>query len=302
MSSMPPLAADPGAIGRVPEAPFLVLPDAAKIFSRRALRFERLAPGNPFAAFLRFMAALSRAQEAALASLPLPAAARLAAFPAKRLLDRRALLEGREWRDALAAIAETLDRAAMPADAAAALRALCEQGEEKRAFLAGRVLDGAFAAKEGAEALFLVAALEVAWTREAGAFAADTVSAGETAACPVCGGPPFASLVCAEGERAGLRYLVCALCGSQWRHVRIKCIVCGGSKGIAYHAVAGKEGPAKAESCPQCKAYTKILYAEKDPAAEPMADDLASLALDVLMNDTGWRRAFPNPFLSPGIA
>jgi formate dehydrogenase maturation protein FdhE len=33
-----------------------------------------------------------------------------------------------------------------------------------------------------------------------------------------------------------------------------------------------------------------------------MADDLASLPLDVLMNESGWRRAFPNPFLAPGIA
>jgi FdhE protein len=36
--------------------------------------------------------------------------------------------------------------------------------------------------------------------------------------------------------------------------------------------------------------------------AEPLADDLGSLALDVLMHDAGWRRAYPNPFLTPGIA
>ncbi|HEV2300888.1 MAG TPA: formate dehydrogenase accessory protein FdhE [Stellaceae bacterium] len=288
----PRIVRDPSEIGGVAPAPFLVLPDPAALFSRRAGRIASLVPGNPFAGFLSFMAEIARAQAAAIARLS----------PARPPLDRGAILADSGWRDALLAIAESLDRAAVPEPAAAALRSLLGRGEEERARFAGRVLDRQFAAEEGAEAVFLVAALQVAFTQAAGGLAAAAATSSETPLCPLCRGLPVASLVHAAGERQGLRYLACALCAAEWRHTRIKCTACGNTKGLGYHAFAGADGPAKAEACPECNAYTKILYAEKDAAAEPMADDLASLALDVLMADSGWRRAYPNPFLVPGIA
>ena len=292
IGSVPRIVADPSEIGGIAPAPFLVLPDPAALFPRRAERLAALAAGNAFAPFVGFMAAIARAQAAA--------AARLA--PARPPLERGAMLAGPAWREALAAIAENLDRAALPAPAAAALRSLLGRGEEARAHFAGRVLDRQIAAEEGAEAVFLVAALQAAFTQAAGGFAAAGAAEAEVLLCPVCRGLPVASLVCAAGERQGLRYLACSLCAAEWRHTRIKCTACGNTKGIGYHALAGADGPAKAEACPECNAYTKILYAEKDAAAEPMADDLGSLALDVLMADSGWRRAYPNPFLVPGIA
>jgi FdhE protein len=36
----------------------------------------------------------------------------------------------------------------------------------------------------------------------------------------------------------------------------------------------------RAETCEQCHGHRKILYQEKDPSVEPVADDLASLNLD----------------------
>jgi FdhE protein len=188
----------------------------------------------------------------------------------------------------------------MPGEAAVALQSLMARSEDERAIFAGRVLDRRFAPEEGAEALFAAAALQTVWTRQAGALAASEVVPREGSACPICGATPVASLVCATGDRQGLRYLVCSLCAAEWRHARIKCTACGGTKGIAYHGIAERDGPAKAETCPECKAYTKIVYAEKNAEAEPLADDLASLALDVLMTDAGWRRAFSNPFLASG--
>ena len=41
----------------------------------------------------------------------------------------------------------------------------------------------------------------------------------------------------------------------------------------------------------------KILYQEKDPGLEPVADDVASLALDLLLGDEGYHRASGNPLL-----
>ncbi len=299
--SAPRLVANPGEIGQVPEAPFFVPPDAGRLFSGRALRFEKTAPGNPFAAFLRFMGALAKAQHAALLALPSFPAAGPSALAAEGFLDRSALFEKGEWEEALALLAQRLEKAAMPAEAAKALRALLARGEKERARFAARLLEGAVPGEEGAEAFFLTAAFEVAAVREAGGFGPRRRGPSEGASCPLCGAPPFASFIHGQGERAGLRYLVCSFCGSEWRHVRIVCTLCGGSKGIAYHAIAGGEGPAKAESCPLCNAYTKIIDAGKEKAAEAMADDLGSLALDILMTDSGWRRGHPNPYLKSGL-
>ena len=52
-----------------------------------------------------------------------------------------------------------------------------------------------------------------------------------------------------------------------------------------------------AESCDQCHTYRKILSQEQDVGVEPVADDLASLALDLLMGEAGYHRGSTNPLL-----
>jgi FdhE protein len=95
--------------------------------------------------------------------------------------------------------------------------------------------------------------------------------------------------------------------------VRVLCSQCGASgKSIAYHSLeantieadaAGKtsnEGggaAVRAETCEQCRTYRKILYQEKDTGVEPVADDVASVALDLLLGDEGYHRASGNPLL-----
>ena len=44
---------------------------------------------------------------------------------------------------------------------------------------------------------------------------------------------------------------------------------------------------------------TKALYLEEAPQAEPVADDLATLSLDILVGDAGWQRARLNWYLMP---
>lgn len=302
MVTRPRLVADPGEIGAVSEAPFVVLPDPLTVFKARALRFQALAANNPFEGFLRFMAAVAYGQEAILVQLPpLPAFAVPAARgPGCPPLDPQLVLAEGDWRDALPSLAGWLATARIPSEARMALGSLLGRSEDEITAFAARVLDRHVAQEEGPEALFLVAALQAVWTRRAGVLSATAIAPREASACPICDAIPVASLVYATGDRQGLRFLVCSLCASQWRHVRIKCTVCGGTKGIAYHGIANQDGPAKAETCPECKAYTKIIYAEKEAEAEPLADDLGSVGLDVLMSDAGWRRAYPNPFLSPG--
>jgi len=59
---------------------------------------------------------------------------------------------------------------------------------------------------------------------------------------------------------------------------------------VGYLAVEGDAGPAKAEACRECRIYTKLLYVEKTPRLEVGADDLATLALDLLLAEEGYRR------------
>ena len=41
----------------------------------------------------------------------------------------------------------------------------------------------------------------------------------------------------------------------------------------------------------------KIMHEYKNPALDPVADDVATLALDLLVRESGYRRGSVNPFL-----
>ncbi len=190
---------------------------------------------------------------------------------------------------------------------------------------------------DSASAPFLMAALQVLWTGVASTFAASDVPMLDVPnVCPVCGTLPVASVVRIGGAHEGYRYLACGLCATEWHMVRVKCTHCEASEHVAYHVVdkggdaasssaetldapvagtgeilKGEDGrpkldeaakrvassPIRAESCDDCHSYRKIFYQDKDPFVEPVADDLASLALDVLMGEAGYARANGNPLL-----
>ena len=53
----------------------------------------------------------------------------------------------------------------------------------------------------------------------------------------------------------------------------------------------------RAETCDTCRGYVKILQQQENPALDPVADDVATLALDLLLRDLGYRRGAVDPFL-----
>jgi FdhE protein len=61
--------------------------------------------------------------------------------------------------------------------------------------------------------------------------------------------------------------------------------------------VEGAEGCAKAEACDGCKAWLKLVYVEREPLLEPLCDDVATLALDLLVGERGLQRLGQNPYL-----
>ena len=60
--------------------------------------------------------------------------------------------------------------------------------------------------------------------------------------------------------------------------------------------IEGAGGAVQAEICDGCHSYAKMLHQAKDMAVEPMADDLASLGLDMLVSEAGYQRA-SNPLV-----
>ncbi|MNN89895.1 formate dehydrogenase accessory protein FdhE [compost metagenome] len=56
----------------------------------------------------------------------------------------------------------------------------------------------------------------------------------------------------------------------------------------------------RAETCPGCRSYLKLLYLENDAEGEALSADLASLALDIRLDQEGYQRLAPNLMLAPG--
>ena len=271
------------------------LPERAEVFGAPAQRLRQLAPSSPIGPYLLLMAAVADAQHAVAQSLDIPP-------PSLQTIERAGehcmpLLPAQDAGVPVSAPALFERLAALPALAAplATLRALSPAAlaDQVRALLGQH--DGPV---DPALAPLLMAALQLDRTVLASGLREGDIPVLDVhTVCPVCGTPPVASIVRIGGRYQGLRYLHCGLCATEWHMVRVKCSHCETTEGISYYAVEGHGDALKAETCDQCHHYRKISYMEKDPLAEPLADDLASLALDVMMGEAGYGRANGNPLL-----
>ena len=81
-----------------------------------------------------------------------------------------------------------------------------------------------------------------------------------------------------------------------WNYVRSKCTLCGSTRGIVFQEIEGADH-IKAETCDDCHGYMKVLNHQKDDRLDPVADDVATLGLDLLVRELGFRRGGVNPFL-----
>ncbi|WP_243040074.1 formate dehydrogenase accessory protein FdhE [Dyella sedimenti] len=289
------------------KAPEPILPpDPATRFAATAQRLERLAAGHPLEAWLRFMAELARAQHAVATALA-PAATPDPAITAQAIEARLPPLAAdghrrdASWRAGLALLLDTIGRSELPLAARDAIASLQQSDGATLEQLADRFLRGALAAAEVGSAVYVAAALQVYFTGSAARLkAGDLRLLEERALCPCCGSPSVAGLIAASGGTPGTRYLYCSLCSTAWNHVRAVCITCGGTRRLSLQAIEGDPGLVKAETCGECHTYAKLLYQVQDMQADPYADDLASLGLDLLVAEAGYARHAPNPLLLVG--
>ncbi|MCC7049904.1 MAG: formate dehydrogenase accessory protein FdhE [Alphaproteobacteria bacterium] len=302
MSSVGDLQPDPTSIGNIAKPPFVRLPDAKRLFAERAARLRALAGGHPLAAYLRFLADLSDAQARIQVDLPSPtmpgpdtiARARQHKMP---WLDRDAFAADAAFEatiDRLLAIAGGLE---MPTNARQALERLKAADDQARVAMIRDVLADAIPVEALAEHVFVAAALQVHFARMAERLDKNGLQPVGDGACPACGGPPVSSLVVGWAGAHGSRFCACSLCGTLWNYVRARCTACGSTEKISYREIDGAGGHVKAEICEKCRSYVKVLYQDKEPALDPVADDAASLGLDLMVRELGFRRAAVNPFL-----
>jgi len=132
--------------------------------------------------------------------------------------------------------------------------------------------------------------------------------------CPCCGGLPQLSWLASSGESlvSGPRSLLCARCGSTWKHSRSVCPACGESKKERLWVYAEQfEGPVsgngKGDSdgqpvfphlriagCSTCSRYLIEIDMARDARAVPEVDELAALPLDLYAADQGLTKVTPN--------
>ncbi len=304
--------------------PRVRLPRPATLFQERAARLRQLAEGNPIADYLRLAARLVEAQQRIAARLPAPGSladgiARQASAHGMPLLPAADNLP-LAWQDTLRALLADLSGQAdlngtsaptgeVPSTLAPVLEQLGALDDGDLDAFARQVLADNVAREDLMASPLVMAALQVVFTARAAALDERDVPYAEPATvCPVCGSAPVASVLRIGGEAGGHRYLHCACCATEWHMVRVKCSHCESTRGVRYQGVqqadaepAGKADTRQvvlAETCDSCHTYRKLVNQEQDPFAEPLADDLASITLDLLMADTAFARASGNPLLA----
>ena len=279
--------------------PQVIVPTRSAVFADRARRFDALASGHSLGDWLRLLGVLSRAQHDALQAFPtigLPLASQSLAHGMPPLLAQ-SWPRHESWRAALMTLIDACI-AEVPPVGAAALQALRTAPAQQIETLADRVLHTELYGEHAAALPWVAAALQVYWTHMAIVLGTQGIPPIDVpGVCPCCGFLPVASVVRIGGNVSGLRYLHCALCNTEWNCVRIKCTSCDGNSAVAYRQISGSGGEilaVRAETCDDCKSYLKILYQDKAPDGDPVADDLATLALDMLVDEAGYTRAGPN--------
>jgi FdhE protein len=313
------IAAQSGA-----DAPFLFWPQRDTVFAERAMRLKQLSSGHPMADFLGFMSALALAQQAALKahpSVPFPDASALAAATRRGQPPIVAADWPRDpaWLATLRRLATDLQSQA-PSAAQALLQHLVDAPEAELDALAQRLLSQQLLETDLAAAPFVGAALQVYFTHLLLEIQRAHTAAGspllsvlgrtdDPTQCPCCGSAPTASVTRTVGGTLGQRYLHCSLCSLGWHLPRVNCPRCQTPQRLSFLSLDVADADAEdsasraakatiqAESCEACGHYLKIMHTERDPFVEPVADDLASLTLDLLVSDSGAQRHGQNLLL-----
>lgn len=278
----------------------ILLPTPERLFRQRARRLRDLAATVPgLSGYLLLLAELAERQADIMDA---PASSRLIAA-GRQLGAKGDAADALPGGPALTAILKALVQGfKAPSDAVnQALARIVGASDADVAAWVSELRMGRPAPEDSAVLPFVAAALQIELALWASERTADELGCpAEPGLCPLCRGWPVASVLRTVGDTPGLRFLHCGFCASEWAYPRIQCIQCGSGEHIAYHGIEGADPAIQAETCDACHVYLKRINRDKSPGTDPLADDLATLALDVLLDEQGYQRFGFNPLLIVG--
>ena len=311
--------------------PGILLPDAKRLFARRQARFAALAPGHALGDWLAYLGRLTGAQHEGCLSiapdLPLPPlqgegrggdGVRMRVEPTWPAtphpppnlplegggvtpLDAASYPRPAGWIDVARHIAASLAEAS-PQSMRTRIAAFRTLSPERLDALAGALVDGRPDPAALPECTLVAAALQTVWTALAARLDMNALSRlGAPDRCPACGSPPVGSVLRTSAQVNNLRYLHCSLCNTEWNVPRATCTACATDRAVSYRQIENSDGAVRAECCDHCRSYLKIFTQEKDPDVDPVADDLATVSLDLLVDEAGYSRSGPNLLLLGGV-
>ncbi|WP_022706255.1 formate dehydrogenase accessory protein FdhE [Paracoccus zeaxanthinifaciens] len=295
---------DPTVIGGVPQAPLAFLPNPARLFATRARRFDFLSQHSQnLAPYLKFLGELVALQDRIARDLP-----QVTPVPRDRIdlaresrmppIDRAKLATDPDLHILLDRFLSEAQAIEMPEEARLALSAVISAGVADRHWLVGNILSDTIPDDSAAPHLFASLAVQLHLARLAATLDADALVPIRTGVCPSCGGRAATSSLTTVGQLEGVRYATCACCQTRWNEVRVTCLCCGSNEDVSYRSVETAEATVRAEECGKCGHWVKILTQTANHSLEPIADDVGSLGLDLLMKDKGVTRGGFNPFLA----
>ena len=305
-----PTILEPGEIEAAASSPpFLYMPPR-NLFTLRAQRLEHLAEGHALAEYLRLIAGLCRVQQQVFDDPPSNSA-----LDAQRIetcqqhglppFAADTLVREEGWQAYLDVFLQRYEPLAQRAVVAAVDMLRAASSGQLRSW-AVALISGQYSLVPAQLVPFLGAALQTAWSHWLLSAADLKLQPDDSLSqCPACGSPAMAGVIRHRGKHNGLRYLVCSLCACEWHVVRVKCVYCESSKGLDYLSFendrhAANQAPLRAEVCPGCNSYLKLVYLENDADAEALSADLSSLLLDMRLAQDGYQRLAPNLLLAPG--
>lgn len=298
-----PRPVDPVPIGHVAAPPFVRLPEPGALFGYRSARFRSLAENEPaFGSYLRFLAEVAKAQYEIQDGLPElkpldPEAFQRARERGMPPLDRSRLTSTAAFATTLDRLLIELDDIIMPSHARAAMIQIKRLDRGPWLEMSQAILSNAIPRGSLAEHVFVAAALQVHFARMAAQLDETSLLPLGKRTCPACGGRAVSTLIVGWSNVEDTRFCACSLCATLWHHVRMQCTRCGSTEGIGYTEMEGRSVSVKAETCDACHGYVKIMHQHTDPALEPVADDVGTLGLDIMMREAGYRRGGVNPYL-----
>src|SRR5437660_1395377 len=92
------------------------------------------------------------------------------------------------------------------------------------------------------------------------------------------------------------RRLVCSRCSESWIYPRMICAGCGNpdTTGLPVYSDAERFPGLRIDACEVCRTYLVTVDLPKNPAAEPVVDELAALPLDLFARERGFTKITPN--------